>query len=240
MKNYLYISLLLLICISTNAQKSAFTKASEVDSIFSPKLTGELFYENKQYIGEQFFNKDWADGDILLSTGEMAYRKSLKYNGLFDELIWLNSTNFGVFKLDKSSIAEFWLRNIVGTDFHFKQINVSETGNLKTQNVFAEVKVEGKFSFFIQHKISITGTEDRYKNKVLYKFDDIDASPRYYIKLPTNLYLMMTKLRRRTFLKFFPTKKTVILKIIKDNHLNVNTESDFAKLIELMNKEVTL
>ena len=81
-------------------------------------------------------------------------------------------------------------------------------------------------------------TENSYKNEVLHEFDDIDATPRYYIKLPTNHYLTMTKLRRRTFLKFFPAKKSVIVKMIKDNNLDVEQESDFAKLIELMNKEV--
>jgi len=239
MKNYIYLSLLL-ICISTNAQINVVAKVPEVDSIFSPKLTGESFYENKNYIGDQYFNIDWADGDLLLSTGEMIYGKYLKYNGLFDELIWLNSNNFGAFKLDKSSIAEFWLRNIVGADIHFKQINVSEIGNIKPQDIFAEVKVEGNFSFYIQHKISITGTENIIKNEVFCQFNNIDATPVYYIKLPTNNYLKMTKLRRRTFLKFFPTKKNVILKIIKDNNLNVKEESGFVKLIELMNKEVFL
>lgn len=239
MKNYIYISLLL-ICISTNAQISIVTKVPEVDSIFSPKLTGELFYEKKDYIGDQFFNKDWADGDILLSTGEMIYGKYLKYNGLLDELIWLNSTNFGTFKLDKSSIAEFWLKKIAGADIHFKQINVSKTGNIKPQNIFAEIKVEGNFSFYIQRKISITGTENSYKNEVLGIFQDIDATPNYYIKLPTNQYLMLTKLRRRAFLKLFPEKKKGIAKIIRTNNLDVSVESEFVKLIELMNNEKTL
>ena len=239
MKNYIYLSLLL-ICISTNAQINVVAKVPEVDSIFSPKLTGESFYENKNYIGDQYFNIDWADGNLLLSTGEMIYGKYLKYNGLFDELIWLNSINFGAFKLDKSYIAEFWLKNKVGADIHFKKINVSETGNIKPQDIFAEGKVEGNFSFYIQRKISITGTENIIRNGALCQFDNIDATPVYYIKLPTNHYLMMTKLKRRTFLKFFPAKKSVILKMIKDNNLKVEQESDFAKLIELMNKEVTL
>jgi len=237
MKNYIHLSLLL-ICISTNAQINVVAKVPVVDSIFSPVLTGESFYIDNNYLGEQFFNKDWAEGDLLLSSGEMIYGKYLKYNGLFDELIWLNSINFGAFKLDKLSIAEFWLKKIAGADIHFKQIKVSKTGNIKPLDIFAEVKVEGKFSLYIQRNISITRTENILKNEVLCQFEDIDETPVYYIKLPTNDYLMMTKLRRRTFLKFFPAKKSVIVKMIKDNNLNVSVESDFVKLLELMNKEI--
>jgi len=239
MKRYIYL-LLLIICISTNAQTNVVTIVPKVDSVFLSKLTGEFFYEKKQYIGEQFFNIDWANGDILLSTGVTICNKSLKYNGLLDELIWLNTYNFGKFKLDKSFIAEFWLKNILGADIHFKQINVSDTSNVKRQCVFAEVKVEGKLSLYIQRKISVIGSENVYRNGVLYSYDDIQATPRYYIKLPSNHYLMLTKLRRRAFLKLFPEKKKTIAKIIRVNHLNIKQESDFVRLIELMNNEVVL
>jgi hypothetical protein len=239
MKRYIYF-LLLMICISTNAQTNVVTIVPKVDSVFLSKLTGEFFYEKKQYIGEQFFNNDWANGDILLSTGVTIYNKSLKYNGLLDELIWLNTFNFGKFKLDKSFIAEFWLKNILGVDIHFKQINVSDTSNIKQQCIFAEVKVNGKLSLYIQRKISVTGSENVYRNNVLYNYDDIEATPRYYIKLPSNHYLMLTNLRRRAFLKLFPEKKKTITKIIRVNHLNIKQESDFVRLIELMNNEVVL
>jgi len=83
MKHYINI-LLLLICITANAQTNVIQTIPDIDSTFTSKLTGEYFYENTHYIGEQFFNKDWTEGDILLSNGTMIYKKSLKYNGLRD------------------------------------------------------------------------------------------------------------------------------------------------------------
>jgi len=239
MKHYIYISLLF-ICISTNAQVNVRTKVQDVDSTFLPKLTGEFFYEGKTYIGEQYYNKDWMTGDILLSTGAMVYDKSLKYNGLFDELIWMNETNFGKFKIDKPFVCEFWLKNNPYSTIHFKQISLSEPGNTKRQDIFAELRVEGNLSLFIQRKISIIGTQFNYIDNMLCQFDIITATPRYYIKLPSSQYLMLTKLRRRAFLKLFPEKKKNIAKIIRKNDLDVSVESDFVKLIELMNNEKTL
>ena len=235
MKHYINI-LLLLICISANAQTNVIQTIPDIDSTFTSKLTGEYFYENTHYIGEQFFNKDWTEGDILLSNGTMIYKKSLKYNGLLDELIWLNSSNYGKFKLDKSSISEFWLKNISDHDIHFKRINVRDTSLTRQPDIFAEVKVEGKLSLYIQRKVSVIGSENVRTDNTVISYDDLKNSPRYYIKLPSNQYLMLTKLRRRAFLRLFPEDKKAINKIIKDNHLKVKVESDFVKLIELMNQ----
>jgi len=235
MKHYINI-LLLLICITANAQTNVIQTIPDIDSTFTSKLTGEYFYENTHYIGEQFFNKDWTEGDILLSNGTMIYKKSLKYNGLRDELIWLNSSNYGKFKLDKSSISEFWLKNISDHDIHFKRINVRDTSLTRQPDIFAEVKVEGKLSLYIQRKVSVIGSENVRTDNTVISYDDLKNSPRYYIKLPTNQYLMLTKLRRRAFLRLFPEDKKAINKIIKDNRLKVKVESDFVKLIELMNQ----
>jgi hypothetical protein len=235
MKHYINI-LLLFICISANAQTNVIQRIPNIDSTFTSKLTGDFFYENTHYIGEQFFNKDWADGDILLSNGIMIYKKYLKYNGLLDELIWLNSSNFGKFKLDRSSISEFWLRNISERDIHFKRINISDSSNNHRSDIFAEVKVEGKYSLYIHRKVSVTGYENVRLDNTFGRFDNLKNTPRYYIKLPSNHYFMMTKLRRRAFLKQFREDKKAISKIIKDNRLNVRIESDFVKLIEFMNE----
>lgn len=236
MKKYLYISFLL-ICFTSNAQTEVISKVPEIDSVFSTKLTGEFFIERKQYIGEQYFNKDWIIGDILLTTGEMIYNKSLKYNGLFDELIWLNTFNYGIFKLDKSFISDFWLKNTKGSNIHFKQICVSNNSKDSIHNIFMEVCVEGKVTLFIQRKISIQWPQYLIVNEVRQKYDVIEAAPEYFIKLPSNQFLKISKLQRKAFLRLFPDQKKAISRIISDNHLNINIESDFIKVIELINKE---
>ncbi len=235
MKNYIYISLLL-ICIPINSQNNFVLKVPEVDSIFSAKLTGEFFYEKKQYIGDQYFNKDWTEGEILLSTGEMIYGKSLKYNGLFDELVWLNTFNFGKFKLDKSYINEFWFKNRKSPNNHFKQITLVDKGKDSVQNIFVEVIIEGQISLYVQHKISLQWPKYMVVDNIRQKYDVLEATPVYFIKPPSNSYLTLSKLRRKAFLRLFPEKQKEISKIIKDNHLNINIEYDFVKLIGLLNE----
>jgi hypothetical protein len=236
MKRCVYI-LLLLVCMSTNAQKVILTRAPDVDSIFSTKLTGESFYEDKKYIGEQFLNKDWTKGDILLTTGDIIHDKLVRYNGLFDELVWLNEYNFGKFKLHRSFVNEFWIANTSGTKTHFKRICIGDTSKIHKQDIYVEVKAEGNVSFYIQRRISVVGTENVKKNNILYVCDVIEPTPAYFFKLPSSQYVMMTRLRSRAFLKLFPQNKKVINKLIRENHLNVRDENDCASLIELMNKK---
>ena len=237
MKYCLYFSFLL-ICTSINAQTNSPVKASKVKSFFSPKLTGESFIEKKGYKGEQFFNKDWQESDILLSTGEEIHGEKLKYNGLLDEIIWVNTSSYRQFKVDKSIISDFWLKNGTGNTSHFKRINISDQKNIHISDIFAEVGVEGKVSLFIQRRIIIVGEENVYLNGVLYVRESIGPKPLYYIKTPSNHYLILSRIRKNAFLNLFPEHKKEIAKKIKENHLNLKTESDLVQLIEMLNKEV--
>ena len=237
MKHYLYFSFLV-ICISMHAQTNVGSVVPPRDSTFTAKLTGEFFYEGNKYLGVQYFNDNWTQGDILLSSGEMVSNVSLKYNGLFDEVIWMNTSNFGKFKVDKSFVKEFWLKYEPGSSIHFKRINVSEPDKVQQPDIFVEVVIESRFSLFIQRKISVVGTETFFRNDAYREFETIEPTPVYYIKLPSDHYLKLNKIRRRAFLKLFPEKKKAISKMIRVNDLNVSLESDFVKLIELMNKEI--
>ena len=236
MKYTLYLAVLL-ICTSVNAQTNVPVKAPEVKTTFSPKLTGETYIEKKGYKGEQFFNKDWLESDILLSTGEEIHGEKVKYNGLLDELIWVNTSSYQQFKLDKSFINDFWLKNGTGTPNHFKRINVNEQKDTRSSDIFAEVGVEGKVSLFIQRRIKVVDEENIYQNGTLYLSESIGAKPLYYIKTPSNHYLILSRIRKNAFLNLFPEQKKDIAKIMKENHLNLKTESDLVKLIEVLNKE---
>ena len=237
MRHYIYFSFLL-ICMTIHAQTNDTTRISKVDSIFSPKLTGEAFFDDKHYVGCQYYKEDWSKGNILLSTGSLVYCEKMKYNGLFDEVIWTNTSNYGKFKVDKSFISEFWIKNALDSTIHFKKINISDPESVHRSCVFAEVGVEGKLSLYIQRKISVLSTENKYVDNKLYYFENIGDTPLYYLKLASNRYEMLRKIRRRTFLKLFPEQKKAISKVLKENHLNFESENDFVKVIDLLNKKM--
>jgi len=231
------ITVITFICISifANAQTKVISKTPDIDTTFNTKLTGSFFIERKQIVGNQYLVKDWLQGKILLSTGDTIFCKSLKYSGLSDELIWLNNFNYGIFKLDKPLIKEFWLSNDI-QNFHFKQINVSNSAKDSVKNIFAEVKTEGILSFYIQRKISYQWPQYLIVDNVRQKYEVIEPSPVYYFKLPTNQFYSLTNLTRKSFLQLFPENKKAITKIINDNRLNLKRESDLVRLVELINE----
>jgi hypothetical protein len=100
------------------------------------------------------------------------------------------------------------------------------------------VAVEGKVSLYIQRRIRKIDAENRFKEDKLYAYEVLGAEPIYYIKSPSNNYVVMTKFSRSSFLKLFPTERKSIIKLLNKNHLNFNSESSVVKIIELINKEI--
>ncbi len=225
----------IIISVSAVCQTNVVSKIPLVDTTFSVKLTGSFFIERKQFVGQQYYNQDWSKGDILLNTGEKLTDILLKYNGLYDELIWLNTFNYGIFKLDKPAIKEFWLKTGNGSAHHFKQLKIYTTLD-SIQNTFAELLINNKVSLFAQRKIEIQGLQYVTVNKVRQKYDNLVATPVYYFKLPLNQYISLEKPNRKKVLSLFPENKKAITKIINDNRLNLKRESDLVRLVELINE----
>lgn len=232
MKNLLYLAFLL-ISFSINAQIQVGTSISKVDSLFSPKLTGELYKPDTiSSRGEQFFNREWVESAVILSTGDRIDGVKIKYNGFLDEVIWQNTSNFKKFKLDKSYICEFWLKDEMDSTIHFQRLNITDSTVKNPSGIFVEVAVEGTLSLYIQHKVSHLVDElVAYKYFIIY-----EKTPLYYIKLPSNLYFRMSDLNRKDFLNLFPKQKKTLSKMFRANHLNLKTEKGLIRAIDLMNK----
>jgi len=226
----------LLICFSINAQNNVIKSVSEVDTIFSPKLTGEIYVPERQYQGELFYNNRFVKSNILLSTGEMAHGELLKYNGYLDEVIWMNHSNYKQFIIDRSYITDFWTKDSLDNPAHFQRINVRDT-TISHRDVFVEVVIEGKISLYIQHQVLCIPDQITYSSGQARYIKTFEPRALYYIKLPSNNYLKMRKLNQSSFLKLFPEQKKSISKLIKKNRLKLKSVKGLIGTIDLMNKE---
>jgi len=235
MKHTLCLSFLL-VCASLTAQPDSKPQIPAKDPGFLTNLTGEVYIEYRGYRGNQYYLNDWVKSDILLTTGEMIYDRELKYNGLLDEVIWLNTAIPGLFKLDKATISDFWLKNTPDNSLHFRRININESTNSHQADIFAEVGVEGKISFFIHHKVSILEEQTITRDGKLYPYKIIGPTPTYYLKINSGRYILLPRLNRKSLLKLFPDQKKDIVKLQKQNHINLKTESGFCEMIILLNK----
>lgn len=229
---------LLMFCIPAFGQSNMPVGVSKVDSVFAPRLTGETYTEFKRFKGDPFITDDWMESDILLVSGQMVHKKNIKYDGLQDQVVWLNPVNTNKYTLDKLAISEFWYTNTMGEPVHFRRLSVADTKTGRISEVFAEAIIEGKISFYIQHRIMKVEAENIIEDNKTFTIDVLGKKPLYYIKLPSGSYFVTGSISKNSFLKLFPDQRKAISKLLNKNHLNFHTESAVQKAIELLNKEL--
>ena len=237
MKTVMFLMLLLTSNSILYSQES-FSDQLLLDSIFEPKLTGEAFTAKVGMIGSQFFNDEWAESDILLTTGEKVSNKLLKYNGYLDEVVWLTPEFFKQVKIDKFAIDEFVFKNYFGKSIRFKRINIKRMFTSDSTDIFAEVVIESNLSLYIFRKIGIEGTVTKDSKGGNYSFDQLEAVPVYYLKLKNKGFATLQRLNRRALLHLFPEQKTAIRKLLRQNHQRLKTESNLIEVINLLNKSI--
>ncbi len=235
------IVMFLMLLLTSNSilySQESFSDQLVLDSIFEPKLTGEAYIAKAGMIGRQFFNDEWAESDIKLTTGEKVSNKLLKYNGYLDEIVWLTPENFKQVKLDKYAIDEFVLKNYFGNSLRFKRINIKQMFISDSTDIFAEVVIESNVSLYIFRKIGIAGTITKDSKGGFYSFDQLESAPVYYLKLTNSGYANLQRLNRRSLLHLFPEQKTAIKKLLRQNHQQLKTESDLVEVVNLLNKSI--
>lgn len=214
---------------------SASLHAQTGDSLFLPKLTGEMYVPEARHIGEIFFNSNWTESEILLSSGDTVSGEKINYHGYQDEVIWYNPSNFTPFVLDKAHIRAFWTTDNLGNPVHFKNLQVRDSTYSSPKCIFAQVAVEGRYSLYIQRRIIslpdevVNGKNGPYFQKAY------DKSPIYYIKLSSGQFLVLKQLSRQGFLNLFPAQKDALSALIRKNGIRLRTETGLIKVVRLMN-----
>jgi hypothetical protein len=236
MKHILFLAFLW-IGLSFHAQiVNAETTASKADTFFLPRLTGEVYFREPEHIGEIFYNDKWTESTLLLSTGEEIGGEKIRYNGFLDAVIWLNMSSLSQYKLDKSYVNAFRFTNDSNLPIYFKRIDISDSTDREPKEIYVEVAVEDNISLYIQRRIIKCPDEIVEKESGRYSIRVYESAPVYYIKLPTNRYLKMSKLRRKSFLNLFHRQKESVSDLIRKNHINLRSERGLIEAIELMNK----
>jgi hypothetical protein len=207
-----------------------------MESIFEPKLCGEIFHVKAGTEGNQFYNDDWATSDIQLSSGEMVLNKKLKYDMLLDEVIWLQSNGFQQVKLEKHFIDGFNLKNQKGKDIYFKRIRSKLSPMPDSADIFVEVLIEKTASLYVFRTVRIEG-EINNINGIERYLNRITPEPKYLLILPDHQTIIFKKISRHGFIKMLPEKyKSSTKEIIQQNHLSVRNENDLSMLVGLIEK----
>jgi hypothetical protein len=202
-----------------------------------PKLTGELFRPVLPVDEITYFNSEWLPGDIYLSNGEVVRNKYLRYNGLMDELFWLESRSKNVIKLDKESILQFHFYNLNGdSTVCFRKIKVKKNSVSDSSDVFGQVMYNGNLSLFVQHTYKFVGTEPIRKNGLLLENNVYAMIPVYILRFSDYRTFITKSLNRNNLYIFLPEKKDQIKKFFKQmNQSKVESYDDITMLMKFLN-----
>ena len=212
-----------------------FGQAIQQDSIFEPRLRGEIFHIKTGMLGKQFYNDDWVSGSIKLNSGEWVINKMLKYNSYLDELIWLQDKSFRQIKLEKHFIDEFVFTGYLGKSVHFRKILFKQFQLSDSTETFVEVLTESPTRLYVYRSVVKEGQENEIKNGIQYTHDVLKPQPIYLLIMADNTMFSFKKLRKRALIRVLNDKdKTLVKEIIQKNHLMIRTEEDLKHLANLI------
>jgi len=225
----------ILYIIFTGIFSGIFGQAIQPDSIFEPRLRGEIFHIKTGMLGKQFYNDDWTSGSIKLNSGEWILNKMLKYNSYLDELIWLQDRSFRQIKLEKYFIEEFAFTSYLGKSVHFRKILFKPFQLSDSIETFVEVLSESPTKLYVFRSVVKEGQENEIKNGIQYTRDVLKPQPIYLLFMPDKTMYSFKKLRRRALIRVLNDKDKILIKeIIQKNRLTIRTEEDLKHLANLI------
>ena len=215
---------------------------NETDKKIWAPLSGELFVPSSQPDPGTFFNQNWLPGDIWLDDGRIIQNEMVKYNGLLDEILWLEPATSKIILLDKKAIYRFHFHNYQGdTSLYFQKLKVKQNIFNDSVEIFTEEVFIGDLSFFILHSFYLSGNEkievnNRYYRKEIYREREV-----YYLRTSDNKILEFRRFNRRGLYAVFPDNKEYIKGYFKTNVSGaIKTRQEILRLAEFLNSIIIL
>lgn len=189
-----------------------------VTLITETNLAGELFRADHPIDPVTYFTRDWTLGEITLITGEIVGNEMIRYNGLLDELFWLEPGSKRTILLDKEAIEQFEIQPYQNSGkIRFKKIVVKPDLLTDSTAVFGQVIYEAAFSLFVLHTFIIERLEYFKLAGATYKKPVYQSLPVYYLRFPDKKMLKLGALTRKNLYTAFPAKKEQLKKFLREN-----------------------
>ena len=202
---------------------------------YEPGLSGEI--SALPFDTATNFNKDWVIGDIFLIDGGIIRNKYIKYNGLLDELFWIEPKSGKTVKLDKEVIMQFHFQDVQGdTSVYFRKIKIKQDILSDSIETYGQLIYEGNLSLYVSHKFRLIRTELTRRNGILFENGIHEEEPVYILRykhIKTSVY---KNLSRQNLYAFAPEKKEEIKRFFKQTKLlRIQNYPDIIMLMKFLN-----
>lgn len=196
------------------------------------KITGSVYHENRFVVGSPFYHKAWVEADLLLTNGEVINDQLMRYNGLIDKFVWLNTVNYKQTIVDEFFVKEYRLTDELGVVHIFKQLDVRDSNPYLDDFQFVELLHDGNSKLYKSHRVIAQWPQYKIVDQIRLKYDVLKYTPSYYLQLADGKVLFLGKLDKRTVLKTFVHKKKEINSFLRTSKLKLKNQYDFILLFE--------
>jgi hypothetical protein len=213
---------------------------NENKDAFESNLSGEIYYAQPGLLGNEFFNGNYLNGDVVLTTGDTIANKALRYNGRIDGLLFLPSNSSHEILLDHAFVKAFSLK--IQPDHPaaiFRKIKINKEMSSDSTDVFGQLLFQDKLSLYafrrsIHTEDVIMNVGDMRVSKERYDF-----SPIYYFQLSNHRTIGFKKFRKRELYKLFPANKELMKRLFKEKHQRrFRNEDDLVRIAGILNEVV--
>jgi hypothetical protein len=215
--------------------------ANDQRLLFEPVLTGVQYLPRKT-LGTQYFKDTWFTGDVICVNGEEVTSKEIAYNSYLDELIWRDASRLILVCLDKEPVTKFILHENNGNQIVFKHLHGISGNSAGSLDLFAQVLKEDSVAVYVTRRIELDERIETEVQGVIIRNDKLmDAPPVYILEFREHRFLILNKLKAKSFYDLFPDHSTEIKLLLKQHHSSLKTEQDLLKIIRLLeNSKISL
>ena len=203
-------------------------------------LSGELFLPASPPDIVTYFNKSWLSGDIWLTDGTVIRNKKIRYNGLLDELFWLEPRMNQTIKLDKESIRQFHFLNFQDdTSVYFRKLKVKRNILTDSTEIYGQEIFRGDLSLYVLHSFYLNRKETVQIDKRYILKDIFEEETIYYIKFLDNKVVGFKRFSRKNLYTFLPDKKDQIKQYLKENKTGIiKSNPEIIRLVQFLSSIV--
>ncbi|RRB12917.1 hypothetical protein [Larkinella knui] len=202
-------------------------KAS-AQGVFLTDVNGQVLRTNK-YVdvqGSPYLNEAWKEGTVTAATNKVYPNLKVRYDVYAGELEYLQSNQ--TYRLNPAAVKEF---KVTDNDVLVFRNGFAAVNN-NTPTTFYQVLVDGPTKLLKQFKVNIIENKPFNSATTTKEFQKQEL---YFIAKPDGTVQRIQK-NKKSVLAALTDQKDRAEKLIKDQDLNLNDESNLIALLESYNK----
>jgi len=227
MRRFILFLIINTLFIFTNAQdNNCHCKYYNVsEETLEDKLTGIQILNEQVKMPDGELYSQWSSGDVILNNGEKITNRTIRYDGLNDQLTFYNLNKKAQLAVEKGTIKGFDIQLFTTNKMlHFTKLKINNLYSPGYEEHFVQILVAGKVSLYASRKLHNLVSSNQLETSYFYILVKEDGSSTQF-----------QNFSRRYIVNLFPDKENIFRPSLKKQKNRVRTEEQLIKAIELYN-----